>query len=279
MIRARRAMGILLLLTSLVILLWGIWPPFTVVRTFPIMIALEALPTSDRVSVSSISMSSPIENIATTMVYPSILLTPPPPVPVGPINTSIPSGMPENRLLVLEWPAKLRVGDASYLRLKLDVDQQGDPSPTTDVANFEPGNETYKNPKSPAFRNIIMEAKLDMAGMQYTPSGEISESLHPGQPAMFLWSVRAPKVGTYRGAIWLHARFIPLAEGGEIRSVLSAPRVEIEAINFLGLGGTAARVLGSVGVVVGSILGLDGLLSWFWSFFINLRKPGSHIVR
>jgi hypothetical protein len=225
-------MGILILLISMVVLLWGIWPQETVIRSFQ-----------------------------------KFLITP----SIFPFHSAI----PENRTLVLEWSPRLRVGDVSFLRVKLDNDQEEIPSPTTDAGGGDPGVEMYAEPNLPPLQNVIVEARLDMAGMQYAPSGEISESLRQGQPLMFLWSVRAPKIGIYRGTVWLHVRYLPLSGEGEIRKVLSAPRVETESINFLGLGGTAARIMGSVGLAVGVMLGLDGLWSWFWNLFTSLLKSST----
>ncbi len=200
------------------------------------------------------------------------------PLSPNPFTPSVTSNIPyvfENHLLVLEWTPRLRAGDAGSINLKIIKDQQVYPSPTSPKGEGESTIESYENQISPTTENTIVEARLDMMGLQYSPTGEIREAYREGQPVMFLWSVRAPKEGTYRGTIWLHARSNSQVGGGEIRSVLSAPRLEIVGNKILGLGGIAARVLGSVGVVVGSMLGLDGLFAWLWNFFIDKLKPGS----
>jgi hypothetical protein len=171
--------------------------------------------------------------------------------------------IPEQRLLVLEWPSKIRVGDADIIRLSLEMDTQGNLTPTAYFEGNQVQSKPVEIPNLYATHTILAEASLEMAGMEYRPSGDISEALLPGQPVTFVWSVRPPEIRRYRGTIWLHLRFIPRQGGQETRSVLSAQLIEIEAVNFLGLGGATARVLGSVGVVVGSVLGLDNLIPWF----------------
>jgi hypothetical protein len=234
MMKARRAAGILMLLVSQALLLWGIWPQATKVRTVPL---------------------SP-----------------------NPFTPSVTSNIPylfENNLLVLEWPPRLRAGDSGLLQLKIIEDQQGYPPPTIGTDEDAPTIETYKSPDSNTAGKAIVEAHLDILGLQYTPTGENREAYHQGQPVMFLWRVRTPVANIYRGTIWLHVLTNSQDGSKETRNILSAPRVEIEGISFLGLGGTAARVLGSVGVVVGSFLGLDGLFYWLWDYFSTIKKSGS----
>jgi hypothetical protein len=49
--------------------------------------------------------------------------------------------------------------------------------------------------------------------------------------------------------------------------MISAQVIDVETVNFLGLGGTPARLLGGVGTLVGSILGLDNVIPWVWGRF------------
>jgi hypothetical protein len=181
------------------------------------------------------------------------------------------AAIPEERLLVLEWPAKMRLGDAEIIRLSLEMNAQGQLTPTVLAGGNGIEVEPVQIPNLYATHHVVAEARLDLAGVEYTPSGDVSEALSPGRPVTFIWSVRPEEIGVYRGTVWLHLRFAPLDGGPESRSVLSAQLIEIEVVNFLGLGGTAARIFGSVGVVVGSVLGLDNVLSWLWKL-VSQRK-------
>lgn len=202
-------------------------------------------------------------------------------LPVQPSQTAAPAAIstpfpmiPENRLLVLEWPAKIKAGDADVIRLTLEMDEYGKLTPTAQVGGNLLEAQSLQIPNLYDSHDVIAEARLDLAGMEVAPGGDIAEALLPGKPVTFLWSIRPAEPGVYRGIVWLHLRFIPNQGGEEIQRVLSAQRVEIQAVNFLGLGGSAARVLGSVGTVIGSVFGLDNLVGWGWRLIKRRRGAG-----
>ena len=277
MLRARRAIGILILLISLVILLWGIWPQATLVRTSPVEITFQALPSPNVTLGFSVMERPEIDNKMIAAVYPSSPISSLSLLMENPLAASFRQQYSENRVLVLEWPPRLRVGDAGFLRTKLITDLPGGPSLSYDEGENVPGNPANDFADSPSVDTVFIEASLDMPGLQVTPVGEISGSLHPDQPVMFVWNIHSPKAGTYQGTIWLHVRLVPPEGGSGIRKVLSAPRVEIQTVDFLGLNGAAARILGSVGVIMGSILGLDGLFSRLWDSLSGFHKSGSNL--
>jgi hypothetical protein len=173
-----------------------------------------------------------------------------------------PPAIQEARRITLEWPPSIRVGDSDVIRLTIEVDAQGNLTPTAQVEGHETRGETVLIPNLYDTHNVMAEARLDMAGMQVTPEGDVSEPLLPGQSVTFFWSVRPQEVGVYRGTIWVHLRFIPRAGGEELRSTLTAQLVEVQAVNLLGLGGNAARWLGGLGTLAGSFISLENLVPW-----------------
>ncbi len=167
----------------------------------------------------------------------------------------------ETRRLTLEWPPTIRAGDSDVVRLTLEVDAEGKLTPTAMIEGHETRGETVYIPDVYATHNVFAEARLDMAGVEVSPNELTSQSLLRGRSVTFYWSVSPKEVGTYRGTVWLYLRFLPIEAGVESQRALSAQVIEINAINLIGLGGTAARVLGGIGAVVGSLLGLDDLVS------------------
>jgi hypothetical protein len=174
-----------------------------------------------------------------------------------------PPAIPEERWITVEWPPDIKVGDSDVIRLTLDVNKQGYLTPTALVQGHETTGEAVTIPNLYETHYVFAEARLDLAGVEVQPPGEQSEPLLPGEPVTFQWSLRPREVGTFRGTIGLHLRFIPKEGGQESRKSLTTQLVEVRAVNFLGLGGTTARLLGGLGTLVGSFLGLDNLLSWF----------------
>ena len=173
---------------------------------------------------------------------------------------------------MVEWPPDIKVGDSDIIRLTLDVDRGGEASVTAQVAGNETRSEPVSIPNLYDTHNVWVEARMDLAGVLLSPQGEIREPLLPGEPAFFAWSVKPDEVGTFRGTIWLHLVFIPKDGGAESRRALSAQRVEVRAVNFLGLGGSTARWLGGFGTLLGSFISLDSILPWIFKRFRKKRS-------
>ncbi len=189
-----------------------------------------------------------------------------------PVASEMPA-IQEPRLLTLEWPARLKVGDSDTIRLTLEIDETGTITPTAIIEGHETHGEKINIPDLYDTHNVMVEARLDIAGLVYTPTSEVVEPMQPGQSVVFFWSVQPQQVGKYRGTIWLHLHFVPKQPSArEARLTLSAQRVEIEAVDFLGLSGNAARVTGWIGAGLGSILSLDKLYDFVAGLIKRLRS-------
>ncbi|MGB7876096.1 MAG: hypothetical protein WBL25_17065 [Anaerolineales bacterium] len=188
--------------------------------------------------------------------------------PTQPAGQSVQPAVPESRRLTLEFPPVMRTGDSVRIRLQLEVDDRGGITPTAVVEGNVVTGEMIEIPNLYETHNVIAEARLDMAGMEVQPPGVISESLFPGQPVTFFWSVRPEDSGRYEGTAWLHLRAVPKGGGEETRIPVSIQFLEIEAKSFLGfLRGGTARGIGVLGSLIGSILGfpfVDDFAKWLW---------------
>ena len=176
--------------------------------------------------------------------------------------------IPESRRLTFEFPPVMRTGDSARIRLQLEVDDRGNIVPTAIVEGNVVTGEVVEIPNLYETHNVIAEANLDIAGMEVQPGGIISEPLLPGQSVVFYWSVRPEAAGNYEGTAWLHLRLVPKAGGEESRIPISVQFVTIEVKSFMGfMSGGAARGVGALGSVIGSVLGfpfVDDLVKWFW---------------
>lgn len=174
-------------------------------------------------------------------------------------DATVPPAIPERRRLTLEFPPRIRAGDSDLVRLTLEVDDLGNMTPTAQFGENVVTGEIVEIPNLYNTHQVIAESRFDLAGMEVRPAELVSEALLPGNSVTFIWSIRPPDVGVYRGTIWLYLRFIDKQSGEESRKTLSAQPVEIEAVNFLGLSGEFARTTGIVGSVVGTIIGFPFL--------------------
>jgi hypothetical protein len=170
--------------------------------------------------------------------------------------------LPESRRLTLDWPATMRTGDADIIRLILEVSSDGRVTPTVEFAGDEVTGEVVEIPNLYTTHHVLAEARLDIAGLQISPQGTVSEPLLPGERVSFYWSVRAAKSGNYQGTVWLHLRFLPKAGGAEVRQAISAQVVEIQVNSFLGLTAPMARWLGGLMVVLGAVINLPEISFW-----------------
>lgn len=188
--------------------------------------------------------------------------------------TPIPQ-IPEQRLLILEWPQTIRVGDSDLILLTLALDHEGNITPTASIQGHQIQGEKISVPNLYETHYVFAEGRLDISGLEITPNPEILEPLQPGKSVKFAWSVRPTQVGNYHGMVWLHLVLKPKTGGSEDRLALSAQRIDIRAVNLLGLSGNAARWMGVIGSLVGSLLSFDPLLALFGKLWKRkrTRKP------
>lgn len=180
---------------------------------------------------------------------------------VPPTPDQAPGMIDENRRLVLEWPPTLRVGDSDVLRLTLEMDDQGNLTPTAEIAGHETRGEAVQIPSLYDTHYVFLTADLNIANVDVSPYGERSLPLYPGEAVTFYWSISTLNVGDFRGVLSTSLQFVPIAGGPEKRIGLSQQVIEIRGVGLLGLSGTGARVFGAIGAVVGSLLGFDDVIA------------------
>jgi len=186
--------------------------------------------------------------------------------------------IPERRMLLLEYPATLRAGDADRVILTLEVDELGNLTPTAQVGGNVIQGEIIEIPNVYDTHNLMAEARLDMAGMQVQPAETVSETMLPGQKVVFFWSIRPQEVGNYKGTVWFYLRFIPKDGSPGLRQAISAQLIEIDAVTLFGLKAGPARWLGMFGTVVGVVLGfpfIEDAIKWM---ILRLKKRRAPLV-
>jgi hypothetical protein len=188
--------------------------------------------------------------------------------PVVPILPAPPPAIPESRRLTLEYPARIRAGDSDVIRMTLEVDTLGGAAPTAEVQGNQVTGGVVQLPNLYETHNVIAEADLDLAGVDFEPKAPVSEPLLPGESVTFRWSVHPTEAGTYRGTAWLFLIFTDKATGAQSRRAISAQPVQIQATTLFGFGGDAARIAGGLGAVGGGVLGFpfaDDVFKWLWN--------------
>jgi hypothetical protein len=180
-----------------------------------------------------------------------------------------PATLQERRLAVLEWPSSIHVGDSDVLTLTLLVDQAGRLTPTAQIGSHKVTGAAIFIPDLYDTYNLVAAARLDLAGVQVSPQGMVSQPMRPGQNIFFSWSISPNQLGQYRGTLWLYLNLVPKNGGDADQLTLLAPQIQIESVSVLGLPGPVARWSGVAGTGLSFVFGfpfIELLLKKLWKW-------------
>jgi hypothetical protein len=164
--------------------------------------------------------------------------------------------LPEFRYLILEYPPVIKAGSGSeVIILTLDVDAQGNVTPTAQVGGNVVEGEIVEIPNLYATHSVTAEAYYQVAGLEVVPPGSTFQPLKQGERVTFTWSVRAQEVGTYGGTIWLFLNFENLVTGVKDRKEISAQIFDLKVVDLFGFSTNFVKSTGVVGSVLGTIVG------------------------
>ncbi len=162
------------------------------------------------------------------------------------------------RWLWLDVPLELRTGLSETFILRLDVEGP-QVTPTASLQGHVVAGEALEVPDVYETHDVLALASLRAAGLQVEPRGEVAEPLLPGQPVVFRWSVSADRPGRHVVTLALRLRFTPKAGGEAVERTYWARDVTVEARDVAGLPAQRAAWLGSLGSVLGTVLGFPYL--------------------
>ncbi len=166
--------------------------------------------------------------------------------------------------LKISWPGKIRVGDIASIHLTLiPRDQHGSGSTTGENQFMD--SETNPPLSSYPTTPLALAARLELPGIEFSPSGQTNQRLIAGEEMHFVWNIKAGKVNRYEGTAWVYLYDPDITNASEGRQVLSAQRFNFEAISFLGLDNLSTRLIASLGVAIGMVLSLDQIFIYLWN--------------
>ncbi|GAB4400572.1 MAG: hypothetical protein OHK003_26270 [Anaerolineales bacterium] len=184
----------------------------------------------------------------------------------------------EFRRLTLEYPPTIKLGSGSdVIILTLDVDDQGNITPTARVEGNVVEGEVVSIPNLYETHIVTAEAYYQVAGLVVEPPGSTYRPLKQGERVTFTWSVQAKDVGTYGGTIWLFLNFENRNSGEQDRKEISAQIFDIKVVDFFGFTTNFVKTSGVVGSVLGAVVGFPFFKDIVKYFFERLtrkrRKP------
>jgi hypothetical protein len=174
--------------------------------------------------------------------------------------------------LVLETPEEIRLGDADFIHLTIAPEKPGInqiAAPRTGTGEENQGN-TSSKPDSTT--HIMAETRLELDGVLFEPTGDIIEPVQPDQTLSIYWTVQPKDIGVYRGVVWLHFQYVVMDESELMRKLISTQLITIKSEGFLGLRSDVARLIGSIGAVIGLALNIDLWIDMYHKFIQRRRK-------
>jgi hypothetical protein len=179
--------------------------------------------------------------------------------PVAPPSTPEPTPEIEERLVEMEWPAAMRVGDNDVLRLSLIPTPDGTYVPTPEISGHEVGATPVPVTVTRPGYTGYARATLSASGLDAELASPEEQLLAPGQPNTWRWTVSPDDAGTYRVVLSLSVRWVP-EEGSGLSGPFEEPLWEriltVEARSTFGLSGIQADLVGAGGSVLGLVTGI-----------------------
>lgn len=171
-----------------------------------------------------------------------------------------PTPIAEQRILELEWPASLQLGESDLIRLALIPSKDGY------VAQAEFPEHTLQTGDIPLEFTpgyaLSASARLDGTGFRIEPENEQTHYLQAGQEVAYRWSVTPLSPGRQRMSIELTLIWEPLSASGEApRSQQVYSRgLNVDVRAFLGMSRSQALGAGLLALLAGSGFSFTSLL-------------------
>ena len=183
--------------------------------------------------------------------------TPTPSFPPLPTPVILPQTV-EGRVLELEWPERMRLGDSDVVRLSLVPSKDGY-TVTTEFQEHETYTQTLQVQRLSGY-DLYAAARLDSVSFDLSPDAEQERLLNPGEPLTWYWSLTPHQPGQHRLSVLLLLRWKPVpGTNASPREMLAYARaMDIQVSSFFGLTRGQAMTGGLLGFLFGGGLTVFG---------------------
>lgn len=195
---------------------------------------------------------------------PAEALQPSPTVPMPPLPTAVtPEQSLEGRVVELEWPERMRLGDSDVVRLSLVPSKDGY-TVTTEFQEHTTLTQTVQVQRLAGYE-LYAAARLDSVSFTVAPEVEQERFLAPGETVTWYWSLKPQQPGQQRLSMLLLLRWKPLpGSASSPRETLAYARaLEIQVSSFFGLTRGQAMMGGMLGFLFGGGLTLFSAAALF----------------
>lgn len=192
---------------------------------------------------------------------PEVPVTSAPAQPTQALPTSM--AVVEERLVELEWPSAMRLGDSDVLRLSLIPSAEGYVV-RTDYAEHQTETQTVQVIRRSGYE-LSGVARLDAVGFEVSPQAEQERSIPEDQEVNWQWVLTPRGPGQQRLALILWLRWTPVEDqAAPMREVeIFSRSLNIDVGSFFGMNRQQAMMGGFFGLILGcglSLFALAGLV-------------------
>jgi hypothetical protein len=169
----------------------------------------------------------------------------------------------EERVVELEWPPTMRLGESDLIRISLISTRDGY-AVTTEFPEHQVLIQTVPVPR-PGGYDLAAVARLDGVGFDIAPGGDLAQGVPLDEPVTWRWTITPRSPGQQRLSLSLRLRWTPkpgnldpLRETG-----LYSKGIDVRVLSFFGMSASQATAVGFTGLLVGSGLSLPLAVSIF----------------
>lgn len=180
----------------------------------------------------------------------------------APAEPTQPSSEPilESRLVELEWPPKMRLGDSDIVRLALTPYQEGY-IVQAEFPEHDVRSQTLQVEHLAGY-TLAASARLDGVGFDIQPAGDQRQYLPAGQALTWRWTVQPRSAGQQRLAVMILLQWLPESDNPamEHQTLLFSQGLDVRVTSFLGLTQAQAAAGGFFSLVFGGSISLFALI-------------------
>jgi hypothetical protein len=183
------------------------------------------------------------------------------PTPAATLLVPTPTPIIEPRVVEVEWPKTLHLGDSDVVRMAI-IPTKGGYSITTEFPDHETITQDIPVIR-PVGYDLYGVGRLNGVGFTIAPSGEQVRSLPLDESVIWHWSLTPQQPGKQRITVTLLLRWVPVAgsEGTVREAVAYSKGLEIRVRSFFGLTRRQAMTTGLAGAVFGGGVSLYALIT------------------
>ena len=175
----------------------------------------------------------------------------PQPTAIIPRPTISPTTVTEKRIIELEYPAQMRLGDSDIIRIALIPTKDGF-TVTTEFPDHQVVTDTVTVSR-PGGYDLFAVARLDAIGFDLSPQAEQTQVVNPEDRVTWRWSLTPRSAGQQRLSISIKLQLRPQANNpNSIReTTIYSKGLNVRVTSFFGLTTRQAAMTGMIGLGIG----------------------------